>query len=75
MPGDHKDRNTEQKPYCNKFNKDFKNGPHPKNKRKRESKDLPKKTQLACTRMITGLHISPLGKLRPNTSPQGKEQD
>ena len=23
-----KDQNIKQKPYCNKFNKDFKNGPH-----------------------------------------------
>ena len=26
-----KNQNTEQKQYCNKFNKDFKNGPHQKN--------------------------------------------
>ena len=32
-----------QKPYCNKFNKDFKNGPHQKeslNKQKRQTKFL-----------------------------------
>ena len=27
-----KNRNTKQKQYCNKFNKDFKNGPHQKKK-------------------------------------------
>ena len=25
-----KNQNTKQKQYCNKFNRDFKNGPHPK---------------------------------------------
>ena len=25
-----KNKNIKQKQYCNKFNKDFKNGPHPK---------------------------------------------
>ena len=25
-----KPKHTEQKPYCNKFNEDFKNGPHQK---------------------------------------------
>ena len=30
-----KDRNIEQKQYCNKFNKDFKNGPRQKKKKKR----------------------------------------
>ena len=31
-----KDQNIKQKQYCNKFNKDFKNGPHQKNiKRKK----------------------------------------
>ena len=25
-----KTQNTKQKQYCNKFNRDFKNGPHPK---------------------------------------------
>ena len=28
-----KKQNIKQKQYCNKFNKDFKNGPHPKNKK------------------------------------------
>ena len=29
-----KKQNIKQKQYCNKFNKDFKNGPHPKKKQK-----------------------------------------
>ena len=28
-----KNQNIKQKQYCNKFNKDFKNGPHPKKKK------------------------------------------
>ena len=33
-----KTKNTlEQKQYCNKFNKDFKNGPHEEKKREREN--------------------------------------
>ena len=31
-----KNQNIKQKQYCNKFNKDFKNGPHEKKKRDRE---------------------------------------
>ena len=30
-----KDENIKQKQHCNKFNKDFKNGPHPKKKKKK----------------------------------------
>ena len=30
MPCDHKTKNVKQKQYCNKFTKDFKNGPHKK---------------------------------------------
>ena len=30
-----KNQNIKQKQYCNKFNKDFKNGPHPKKKKKK----------------------------------------
>ena len=29
-----KNKNIKQKQYCNKFNKDFKNGPHQKKKKK-----------------------------------------
>ena len=36
-----KKKNPQHKQYCNKFNKDFKNGPHQK-KKKRE-RDLKKK--------------------------------
>ena len=32
MPHDQKTKNMKQKQYCNKFNKDFKNGPHQKKK-------------------------------------------
>ena len=34
----HANQNIKQKQYCNKFNKDFKNGPHQKNlyKKKKE---------------------------------------
>ena len=31
-----KNQNIKQKQYCNKFNKDFKNGPHQKEKKKRK---------------------------------------
>ena len=31
-----KKQNIKQKQYCNKFNKDFKNGPHQKRKRKQQ---------------------------------------
>ena len=37
-----KNQNIKQKEYCNKFNKDFKNGPHQKKKKKtfkKEKKD------------------------------------
>ena len=30
-----KNQNIKQKQYCNKFNKDFKNGPHQRNKNKK----------------------------------------
>ena len=33
-----KSQNIKQKQYCNKFNKDFKNGPHQKNKNKKTFK-------------------------------------
>ena len=29
-----KNQNIKEKQYCNKFNEDFKNGPHPKKKKK-----------------------------------------
>ena len=32
-----KQKNIKQKQYCNKFNKDFKNGPHQKKKKEREN--------------------------------------
>ena len=35
-----KKQNTKQKQYCNKFNKDFKNGPHQKKNLKKREKDL-----------------------------------
>ena len=31
-----KNQNIKQKQYCNKFNKDFKNGPHQKNLKKKK---------------------------------------
>ena len=31
VPRGQKNHNIKRKQYCNKFNKDFKNGPHPKN--------------------------------------------
>ena len=31
-----KSQNIKQKEYCNKFNKDFKNGPHQKKKKKKK---------------------------------------
>ena len=40
MPKGHKSQNIKQKQYCTKFNKDFKNGQHPKNLKKKTSKRL-----------------------------------
>ena len=38
-----KNQNIKEKQYCNKFNKDFKNGPHQKNlKKKKKKTKLPK---------------------------------
>ena len=37
-----KNQNIKQKQYCNKFNKDFKNGPHQKKKKKRKKKSKKK---------------------------------
>ena len=34
----HANQNIKQKQYCNKFNKDFKNGPHQKNLYKKKRK-------------------------------------
>ena len=34
-----KNQNIKQKQYCNKFNKDFKNGPHQKNLKKERKKE------------------------------------
>jgi len=31
-----KKQNIKQKQYCNKYNKDFKNGPHPKKRKKKK---------------------------------------
>ena len=33
-----KNQNIKQKQYCNKFSKDFKNGPHPKKKKNSKNK-------------------------------------
>ena len=33
-----KNQNIKQKQYCNKFNKDFKNGPHQKNLKKKKER-------------------------------------
>ena len=39
MPPGKKEKNkTKQKQYCNKFNKDLKNGPHQKKRRRRKKK-------------------------------------
>ena len=35
-----KNQNIKQKQYCNKFNKDFKNGPHQKNLKKKKKKEV-----------------------------------
>jgi len=35
-----KKQNIKQKQYCNKFNKDFLNGPHKKSKKKKKPKDI-----------------------------------
>ena len=44
MPHCQKTKNIKQKQYCNKFNKDFKNGPHQK-------KNLKKKKELCVVYM------------------------
>ena len=36
MPNGQKNQKVKQKQYCNEFNKDFKNGPHQKKKKKNE---------------------------------------
>ena len=36
-----KNQNIKQKQYCDKFNKDFKNGPHQKNLKKKQLSFLP----------------------------------
>ena len=38
-----KKQNIKQKQYCKKFNKDFKNGPHPENSLKKKEKCMKKK--------------------------------
>ena len=40
-----KNQNTKQKQYCNKFNKDFKNGPHQKNLKKKKKMKITKQTK------------------------------
>ena len=35
----YKNQNIKQKQYCNKLNKDFKNGPHQKKKKKKNFKE------------------------------------
>ena len=40
MPPVQKTRNIKQKQYCNKFNKDFKNGPYQKNLKKKKKEFL-----------------------------------
>ena len=35
-----KKQNIKQKQYCNKYNKDFKNGPHPKKEKKKKQQGM-----------------------------------
>ena len=46
MPHHQKTKNIRQKQYCNKFNKDFKNGPHQK-------KNLLKKSEISHTDLFS----------------------
>ena len=55
-----KNQNIKQKQYCNKFRKDFKNGPHQKKKKKKSGEKLAGTqavttghSQLAATRRMT----------------------
>ena len=45
-----KNQNIKQKQYCNKFNKDFKNGPHQKNSKK------PKQQYCTSTKAVTWIN-------------------
>ena len=38
MPYSQRKQNIKQKPYCNKFNNDFKNGPHQKDLKKKKKR-------------------------------------
>ena len=42
MPGGQKNQNIEQKQYCNRFNKYFKNGTHKKKKNLKKKSKTPK---------------------------------
>ena len=53
-----KNQNIKQKQYCNKFNKDFKNGPHPKNLFKKINKN---KNALMIGRLFLPNHPRAVG--------------
>ena len=51
MPHGQKNHNIKQKQYSKKFNKDFKNGPHPKKKKNLKKK----KNSMTC--FIRGMNV------------------
>ena len=54
-------QNIKQKQYCNKINKDFKNGPHQKNLKKKKKKDPSWKSNMAVSRQPRGVTFPPRG--------------
>ena len=64
MPHGQKNQNIKQKQYCNKFKKDFKNGPHQKNlKKKNFKKDDDEEMQVSSCylhikKLIEGIYLS-----------------
>ena len=51
MPRSQKTENIKQKQYCNKFNKEFKNGPHQK---KKKLETLIMKVSFICKKLTKG---------------------
>ena len=70
--GQKKPKNIKQNQYCNKFNKDFKNGPHQKNlkKKKISNKGIQNLRSKAFTSMpeIKRFHLSKQGDWNTQTS-------
>ena len=58
MPRDQRNQNTQQKQCCDKFNKDFKNGPHQKKKKKKKTRRIqcPAKTLNSREWFVNGVN-------------------